>query len=125
MSNSYKCKVRRKFKKAQKKDKDRPYKIVYRKIYRYDPDGQGSLIDHLKPEYYAAKLYIGSRAWDKLSEHEKLTVVNYRKNPSHWNREMNRKPKRAEDRDKLKCVSLDEEDDKIFTEDKKPNIYYW
>lgn len=65
--------------------------------------------------------------WSKLSFKEQQKIFpGYSKNPSWWNRIFNRKPKRREDRDKLKKIDLKTETDGIiFTDDNKPNKYYW
>ena len=64
--------------------------------------------------------------WNKMTEEEKLMVFSgYSKNPSWWNRLFNRRPKRRADRDMLKTVDLNDERDLIFSDDDKPDKYYW
>jgi hypothetical protein len=74
-------------------------------------------------------------AWNKLSNLEKLTMVNYSKSPSWWNRLFNNRPKKRND--KFLCVLIrklyNSEYGKFYVEDTyfdfshptKPNNYYW
>ncbi len=66
--------------------------------------------------------------YHRLTEEEKLILgLHYSKNPSWWNNLFNRRPKRREDRDKLKKIDLKSPDNDaiIFTDDDKPDSYYW
>lgn len=63
----------------------------------------------------------------KLSFKEQQKIFpGYTKNPSWWNKLFNRAPKRRDDRDKLKKIDLNTDcEGMVFTDDDKPDKYYW
>ena len=61
-----------------------------------------------------------------LPINEQKTIINYDKNPSWWNHDMNNVPKRNNDKKLCKLVLKGQDgDDMLFSDDKKPSRWYW
>lgn len=62
--------------------------------------------------------------WDEMTYEQQQAIYNY-KNPGWFNHMQTIEPRRRDDRDKLKQITLYDEGDQIFENDKKPCDYFY
>lgn len=117
MGKTKKDVIRAKYKRLNKKD-TQEFNLFVDKMRNRNPDRDVMYIWTLSKMWH-------SSPWDKLTEHEKLVIVNYSRNPSWHNLLYNRVPKRRQDRDMLKKIDINDDNDYVFTLNNKPNAYYW
>jgi hypothetical protein len=119
MADTYKDKVRNKIKRIANEER----KDFRKKVHKLRKKGIDNAYDVVRIEDE------GTSIWDRISEEDnQIANCKYSRNPSWWNREFNRVPKRRQDRDLLKVVTIenaDEFDEVEWSDDNKPNLYYW
>lgn len=115
MSNTYKEKLRNKFKREHHKADKKADKLLHKLIHH---EGWS-----FHPAYHKSRK-IADDPFDILSSEDQSRLNRHWKTPSWFHRLFNRKPKRRQDRDLLRKVQIDSDsDDLVFTNDKKPAEY--